>query len=184
MKRARLRAPIEDAVALPQAPAFAADHSSDLSRDHEQQLLGVAVAVGLVAGGSARRKRPREHLDVGSGDGRQLVLSQRADRNLRPAVVADDGRATLIGGTEKIAELYAKRRCDPLQRLQRSSDSPALELAQEALGDSGPLGGRLERQAPGESQLPKHLPDWSTGCLLLGRRTVSSARRFVGDDVA
>ena len=87
---------------------------------------------------------------------RPSVPKARFGRGLAPEHARPPRRPVRL---EEIGDVDAERRRDPLQRRDARVRAPALDLAQEALGELGTLGDRLQGRPAEAPDRPKALTD-------------------------
>ena len=143
----RCRALVVDAVAGAELVDVCAELQVHRSVDDDEQLLGVAVRIRLVAGRAARLETRDDDLERME----RLRCQERLAAELTPRDVLP-GSAPEYAGLwrargEEIGDGNAERGREPLERRDRRVRAPALELAHEALAQARRGGDLLQRLA-------------------------------------
>jgi hypothetical protein len=133
----------------------------DDALEHDQQLLRVTVRVRLVAGRTARVELSAHHLQVLERPRREHVLPPEGAEGQRgPALAPEDARtARLAVRLEQVGHADAQCGRNPRQRCNARVRTSALDLAQEALGETGAICDRPQRHPPERPDRPEALAD-------------------------
>src|SRR6478672_10846202 len=128
------RAAVVDAVAVLELEDLAAELELDGSGEDDEQLLGIAVSVGLLSRRAADFELPGKDLEVVERTGRQEQLAaEDSERERRPLVPAQDPGTLDAVGAEQVGHRDAERVGDPSQGCDARARASAFDLAQEAL---------------------------------------------------
>ena len=140
---------------------------------HDHQLLGVAVCVRLVARRAARIELGGEHLEVLERTRREQVLAGEVAKAERRSLLAPQHARIRARGVrfEQVGDLHAERCSDARQRRDARARLSTLDLAQEALAQTRPVGNGLERRATQVADRPQPRADVDLGSRSRGQNT-------------
>ena len=85
---------------------------------------------------------------------------ERSEREIRPRLATEHARSRRRAvRLEEVGDVDAERRRDPLERRDARVRAAALDLAEEALGETGAVGDGLQRRAAQAPDRPEPLAD-------------------------
>src|SRR5919198_269090 len=124
------RAAVVDAVAALEFEKLAVELELNVPGDDDEQLLGVAVGVGLGPSRPTDLQLAREDLEVMERSRREEHLpAEDSERKCRALVPPEHPRARPAVGLEQVGHRDAERAGDPPQRRNAGGRLAALDLA-------------------------------------------------------
>src|SRR5262249_24037456 len=158
------RAAVVDAVAVLELVDVAAELELHRPGQDDEQLLRIAVGIGLGSRRAARIELSCERLEMLQRPRRQEQLPaedpERERWTLGPPQHPRPRRAARL---EQVRDRDAEGIRDAAERGDTGARAAALDLAQEALADARTVGNRLERRAPQRADVAEPLADVDFG---------------------
>ena len=161
----RGRAAVVDRVARRELEHLSAQLERHDPRQDDEELLRVAVRVGLVPGRAAGVELAEDHLKVLERSWREHELpAERAERECRSCLAAEHSRSAIRAvRLEEIGHVDPERGGDPSQRGDARVGATALDLAQKALRQLGTVCDGLQRGAPEATDRAEPFADLHAG---------------------
>src|SRR5262245_33307744 len=158
------RRAVVDGIAGRELEDVRAELERDDALEHDEELLGVAVGVRVIARGAAGVELADDDLQVLERSGREHELPpERPEREVRPRLASEHPRLPCRSvRLEEVGDVDAERRRDPLQRRDARVRTTALDLAQEALREVGAVRDGLQGRPPETADRPEAFPDVDT----------------------